>query len=100
MLKKPACPVIAIEEHYWDEELSATYSGLGRATHNPEQERRLKDMGQLRLREMDEAGIDMQVISHGSPSAQQLAGADAVALTRRVNDRLAEAIAKHPTRFA
>ena len=100
MLKKPACPVIAIEEHYWDEELSATYQGLGRATHNEEQVRRLKDLGDIRIREMDEAGIDMQVISHGSPSTQGLIGPDAVALTRSVNDRLAEAIAKHPTRFA
>ena len=27
MFKKPHCPVIAIEEHYWDEELAKTYSG-------------------------------------------------------------------------
>jgi predicted TIM-barrel fold metal-dependent hydrolase len=100
MLKKPSCPVIAIEEHYWDEELSATYQGLGRATHDAEQVRRLKDLGELRIREMDEAGIDMQVISHGSPSTQELKGAEAVELTRRVNDRLAEAIARYPTRFA
>ena len=100
MLKKPACPVIAIEEHYWDKELSDTYSGIGRATQNDEAVRRLLDLGEVRLREMDEAGIDMQVLSHGSPSAQQLTGPEGIALTKRVNDRLAEAIAKHPTRFA
>ena len=27
MFKKPHCPVIALEEHYWDEELAKTYSG-------------------------------------------------------------------------
>ena len=27
MFKKPNCPVIAIEEHYWDEELIKTYVG-------------------------------------------------------------------------
>ena len=27
MLKKPNCPVIAIEEHYWDRELSARLEG-------------------------------------------------------------------------
>ena len=27
MFKKPHCPVIAIEEHYWDEELVKTYTG-------------------------------------------------------------------------
>ncbi len=100
MLKKPACPVIAIEEHYWDSELSDTYTGIGRATVADEQTRRMLDLGELRIREMDEAGIDMQVLSHGSPSAQLLTGPEGVALTKRVNDRLAEAIARHPTRFA
>src|SRR5437763_1441440 len=28
MLHKPKCPVIAIEEHYWDRELVATYAGV------------------------------------------------------------------------
>ena len=27
MFSKPHCPVIAIEEHYWDEELAKTYVG-------------------------------------------------------------------------
>ena len=27
MFTKPHCPVIAIEEHYWDEELEKTYTG-------------------------------------------------------------------------
>jgi 2,3-dihydroxybenzoate decarboxylase len=49
---------------------------------------------------MDEAGIDLQVLSHAGPSAQKLSGPDAVALTRRVNDRLAAAIAVHPSRLA
>jgi len=99
MLKKPNCPVIAIEEHYWDRELSATYSGV-EGVRNPQMMEQLHDLGDLRLKEMDEAGVDMQIISHGAPSAQKLSGDDAVALVRRVNDRLAAAIAKHPTRFA
>ena len=43
---------------------------------------------------MDEAGIDMQVLSHGAPSAQKLPAETAAALTRRVNDRLHAAIAR------
>ena len=35
-------------------------------------EERLFDLGALRLKEMDEAGIDIQVLSHGAPSAQKL----------------------------
>jgi 2,3-dihydroxybenzoate decarboxylase len=99
MLKKPSCPVIAIEEHYWDCELSATYTGV-EGVRNPEMMNRLFDLGELRIKEMDEAGVDVQLISHGAPSAQKLTTPDAVAMVRRVNDRLAAAIAQHPTRFA
>jgi predicted TIM-barrel fold metal-dependent hydrolase len=99
MLQRPNCPVIAVEEHYWDAELAAHYSGAD-ATRAPEIERRLNDLGALRLEEMDEAGIDAQVLSHGAPSAQKLPADVAVDLTRRVNDRLAAVVAAHPTRFA
>jgi predicted TIM-barrel fold metal-dependent hydrolase len=90
--------VIALEEHYYDSELAATFDGPeGRA---PEIRRRLDDLGELRLKEMDEAGIDVQVISHGAPSTQRLDPETAVRLARNANDRLAQAIAAHPDRFA
>ncbi len=99
MFKKPNCPVVAIEEHYWDAELAATFTGVEAARPGPQAER-LHDLGALRLREMDEAGIDVQVISHGAPSAQKLAGGGAATLAATVNDRLAAACAAHPDRFA
>ena len=78
--------VIALEEHYYDPELAATFDGPeGRA---PETRRRLDDLGELRLKEMDEAGIDVQVISHGAPSTQRLDAEAAVRLARNANDRL------------
>lgn len=64
---------------------------------------RLSDVGAGRLRLMDAAGIDVQVLSHVHPGVQILADdqADlAVAVCREVNDWLAEAIAEHPARFA
>ncbi len=48
---------------------------------------------------MDEAGIDLQIISHGAPSAQKISGPDAADLTRRVNDRLHAVVARNPQRF-
>src|SRR5215470_8612203 len=99
MLRKPKCPVIAIEEHYWDAELASHFTGI-EAGRPGETQRRLDDLGALRLKEMDDAGIDIQVLSHGAPSAQKIGADIAVALIRRVNDRLHQAIATHPTRFA
>ncbi|HEY7384133.1 MAG TPA: amidohydrolase family protein [Beijerinckiaceae bacterium] len=99
MFDKPNVPVIALEEHYWDDEMAAHYTGL-EASRPGDIARRLSDLGELRLKEMDEAGIDMQVLSHGAPSAQKLPADVAVEVTRRVNDRLAAVIAAHPTRFA
>jgi predicted TIM-barrel fold metal-dependent hydrolase len=99
MLKKPKCPVIALEEHYWDRELAQTYSG-GDATRGAETVNRLYDLGELRIKEMDAAGVDVQVLSHGPPGTQKLSGDGVAAFVRRVNDRLAAAVAVHPQRFA
>ncbi|MDO8535329.1 MAG: amidohydrolase family protein [Xanthobacteraceae bacterium] len=99
MLKKPKCPVITLEEHYWDRELAETFSGSD-ATRGEELIKRLYDLGELRIKEMDEAGIDIQVLSHAAPATQKLSGDGAVAFARRVNDRLAAAVARYPKRFA
>jgi predicted TIM-barrel fold metal-dependent hydrolase len=99
MFRKPHCPVIAIEEHYWDEELEKTFTG-SEAGRPGEQFNRLHDFGPLRIKEMDDAGIDIQVLSHGAPSTQKLPAETAVAMATRVNDRLAAIVAKNPTRFA
>ena len=68
MFKKPNCPVIAIEEHYWDRELSKHFTG-------PEAGRGNGTRAALRPRqsaaERDGRGRHRhQVLSHGAPSAQ------------------------------
>src|SRR3954462_3212005 len=90
---------IAIEEHYWDPELAAHFTGV-EAGRGDETQRRIQDLADLRLAEMDEAGNDMQVLSHGPPALQKLAGDIAAPLAKRVNNRLAAHVASNPNRFA
>jgi predicted TIM-barrel fold metal-dependent hydrolase len=99
MFQKPKCPVIALEEHYWDAELAKHFTGI-EAGRPGEISERLHDLGARRLKEMDEAGIDVQVLSHGAPSAQKLPIEIAAKVTREVNDRLAAVCAAKPDRFA
>jgi 5-carboxyvanillate decarboxylase len=61
---------------------------------------RLQDLGARRLADMDAAGIDMQILSLTSPGVQVLKTDAAVAMARLANDQLAEAVRRHPTRFA
>jgi predicted TIM-barrel fold metal-dependent hydrolase len=60
----------------------------------------LQDIGDKRVAEMDAAGIDVQVLSLNSPGIEQAEAAEQIAIARESNDFLAEAIKKHPTRFA
>jgi predicted TIM-barrel fold metal-dependent hydrolase len=93
--------VVALEEHFLTAELAgragadSLSASLGR-----EIDTRLLDLGAGRLAAMDEAGIDVQVLSHSSPAAQQLEPAEAMRHARAANDHLARAVAEHPDRFA
>lgn len=95
--------IIAIEEHYRTPSIAkATASDpymqvLG--ARGEDIARRLEDLGPMRLDAMDSAGIDVQVISHTLPSTERLDAASAIPLAREANDMLADAIARHPTRF-
>src|ERR687898_1766206 len=60
----------------------------------------LCDLGEGRISAMDAAGIDVQVLSLTSPGVEQLEAAEAVAFARETNDTLAEAVRRHPGRFA
>ena len=60
----------------------------------------LTDLDALRLQHMDEAGIDMQILALTSPGVQVMDPATAVAFAREANDFAADAVRRHPTRFA
>jgi 2,3-dihydroxybenzoate decarboxylase len=61
---------------------------------------RLQDLGSKRLADMDERGIDRQIIHLTSPGTQILSADKAVALAVLANDQLGEACRAHPTRFS
>jgi 2,3-dihydroxybenzoate decarboxylase len=61
---------------------------------------KIQDLTGVRIKEMDEAGIDMQVLSLGAPATQRLDAAIAADFARTLNDRLHQTVQANPTRFA
>ena len=102
--------VVALEEHIAFPELASRidpalvvkrgYPPPDAPSARPAIEEALVEFGDKRLRAMDEAGIDLQVLSLSGPGAELLPGPDAVALARETNDRLAQVVAGRPDRFA
>lgn len=60
----------------------------------------LLDLAEGRLADMDANGVDVQLLSMTSPGVQMFETETAVAMASAANDHLAEAIRRHPTRFA
>lgn len=61
---------------------------------------RLLDLDEARIADMDANGVDMQVLSLTAPGVQMFDADTATDLASLANDRLAEAIARHPGRYA
>lgn len=101
--------IIAIEEHFshapYRQKISANEARSFYITSRSELighdiGRELDDLGESRLKHMDETGVELQVLSFNGPVTQGFAPDEAVAMTREINDRLAAAIKAHPQRFA
>lgn len=60
----------------------------------------LADLGERRIRAMDEDGISLQVLVIGSPGVQAFDPVQGNELSQLVNDRLAAACKAHPARLA
>jgi predicted TIM-barrel fold metal-dependent hydrolase len=58
------------------------------------------DLGKSRLEHMNAAGVDVQVLSFGSPGPQAFDAATAIPMARDANDRAYELTKKYPDRFA
>jgi hypothetical protein len=97
---------ITLEEHFVSPAfLEGPGKGIKEQANNPEHPmarifEQLTDLGGQRIAAMDAAGIDLQVLSLNSPGVEQLEPAEAVVVARETNDFLAEAVKRHPSRFA
>ncbi len=94
MTTQAGIQIIAIEEHYLDEDVDAKInkgaSGLVKE--------RLLDVGAGRIAEMDAAGIDVQILSHCPPGAQCFDESE-IERALAVNDKLKNTIDNYPDRF-
>ena len=60
----------------------------------------LADLGARRLRDMDQGGLDVQILSAHTPSVQNVPGKEGIDFAHRLNRLLAEGpMAEHPDRF-
>jgi len=66
----------------------------------PTMRRRLLDFHEERIRQMDRFGVELAVVSLNAPGVQAVLGArQAVDLSQRANDFLADQVRKNPVRF-
>jgi 2,3-dihydroxybenzoate decarboxylase len=95
---------IALEEHFVSPDLAIYAKELGKSiAPEPMQymKERLLDFDDLRLAEMDKYGIDISVLSVTSPGVQvEPDRSVAVRKAKQANDILAQAIQRHPSRYA
>jgi len=93
---------IGFEEHFAIEEtLEETRSFVGDSGKWQEFTREILDLDDLRLDYMDRAGIELAVLSLNSPGLQGIPDADqALTVATKANDHAAEAVARHPGRYA
>jgi predicted TIM-barrel fold metal-dependent hydrolase len=91
--------IIALEEAFLHPKLRELYPASYVKSLDVLKER-LADVGPRRIRRMDAAGIDLQVLSHIQPGVQMLDQATAITLSREVNDWLGDIVRDYPTRFA
>jgi len=101
--------IVALEEHYTVPRIVAGISPdaiARRGFPGPDfvwaqttKRNELADLGDARLADMDAGGIMTQVLSVAGPGADLVPGQPGIDLARAYNDALAEACARHPTRY-
>jgi 2,3-dihydroxybenzoate decarboxylase len=90
----PDWKIIAVEEHFTSPKLRELIAPRDGPT-----QQKLNDLGGVRIKDMDEGGIDIAVLSENNPAAHNLPPDKSVALAKASNDFLHEQIKANPTRF-
>ncbi len=92
---------IALEEHFTTPDLLRATGAYGPNVPGPiaGMQPKLLDVGSGRIAALDEAGVDLQVMSAAPIGFDGLDPAEATALASATNDTLAAAIAAHPDRL-
>ena len=93
---------ITLEEHFVTQDFVKATNGYGPGTPSAIKAMRdkLLDLGEERIAAMDEAGIDVQVLSLAALGVNKLSPADQTAVLHGVHDELAAAVKAHPDRLA
>ena len=91
---------ITLEEHFVSRRFIDAGIDLGAQRGLDLSSSEVSDLTELRLRHMDESGIDMQVISHVLPTSAPIPPSQDQDIATAANDQAAAAIAAHPGRFA
>lgn len=102
--------IIALEEHLSSKTIGATVAKIIQEAYPYAQQFMhpaaadapsvpdLFELGEKRIAELDEAGIEMEIVSYTNPT-QWLAGDEAVTLAKQANDTLSQAVKPYPDRF-
>jgi hypothetical protein len=93
---------ITLEEHFVTTEFLRSTGALGEDTpiEIARMREKLLDLGEVRLRAMDEGGVTLQVLSLAAHGLDKFTAENANAVLAGVHDEAAEAIRAHPDRFA
>lgn len=93
---------IAFEEHMAIEEsLQSAKAFAGESGRWDEFSEEILDLDEQRLATMDRAGIQLAILSLNAPAVQAILDRDeAIEVSRKANDRMADAVRKHPGRYA
>lgn len=93
---------IAFEEHFAVREtLEETRDFAGDSGMWDDFTRKLLDLGEQRLEHMNKTGIELAVLSLNAPGVQKILDPEAaMKVAKKANDRMAEAVAKHPDHYA